>query len=243
MNDSIKKRTQAICLRIDQALESGAPPIAAFDCDGTLWDQDIGNNFFRHQIKHKLVPLPQKPLQYFKQQLEQDKQKAFLWLAQINKGVHIDSVRSWAKEALESLLNLHVFESQQKIIQHLLSKGVKVFFVTASVKWAIEPMAKIYGLKNESVIGITTKIKDNIVTDIQDGPITYGEGKVRSLMQKTNNSPYFLASGNTLGDLYLLESATDIKISIALAQPDQNIFNEEQELLKIAKNKNWYFFE
>ena len=32
--------------------------IAAFDADGTLWDVDLGENFFQYQIDNKQVPLP-----------------------------------------------------------------------------------------------------------------------------------------------------------------------------------------
>ena len=32
--------------------------VAAFDADGTLWDADLGENFFQYQIDHKLVELP-----------------------------------------------------------------------------------------------------------------------------------------------------------------------------------------
>ena len=48
--------------KIDRALDSGAHPIAAFDADGTLWDMDMGEHFFQHQISKKLLPdLPADP--------------------------------------------------------------------------------------------------------------------------------------------------------------------------------------
>ena len=38
---------------------------AAFDADGTLWDTDLGENFFNYQIDQKQVPLPANPFQHY----------------------------------------------------------------------------------------------------------------------------------------------------------------------------------
>ena len=39
--------------------------IAAFDADGTLWDTDLGENFFQYQIEYKQIPLPPEPYEYY----------------------------------------------------------------------------------------------------------------------------------------------------------------------------------
>ena len=57
------------------------PLIAAFDADGTLWDGDVGNLFFRYQVKHPLVKVPQKLLQDYEAFYFHDPKKALRELA------------------------------------------------------------------------------------------------------------------------------------------------------------------
>ena len=52
--------------------------------------------------------------------------------------------------------NVPVFNHQKALIRYLKSKKVKVFIVTASVKWAVEGAAFLVGLKPDDVIGITS---------------------------------------------------------------------------------------
>ncbi|MEZ4870801.1 MAG: haloacid dehalogenase-like hydrolase [Bdellovibrionales bacterium] len=125
------------------------------------------------------------------------------------------------------------------LITHLQNKGVKTYIVTASVKWAVEGAAKLYNIPEDQVVGVTTKVVDGLITDQQDGPVTWKQGKVEGLMQATKRQAPFFAAGNSSGDIYLLEAATRI---IAwpfrlLSEKDHRIFESEVELAKLWKAK------
>lgn len=226
---------------IDEALQNDPAPVAAFDADGTLWDIDLGETFFHYQIDNKLVPLPPEAFNHYENQKKENIEKAYLWLAQICKDQCIESVRSWARHAVEKQAPLPVFLPQKKVIDLFLSKGVKVHIVTASVKWAVEPGAEILGLHRDDVIGVETEVVDGKVTDTQKGLITYRQGKLEALLEKTNGKYPFFASGNTMGDADLLKGATHLRLAVSAAARDDKLFRTEEQLRDLAQQNQWLY--
>lgn len=216
------------------------PLIAAFDADGTLWDTDLGENFFHYQIDHKQVPLPPNPFEHYLEmkKINNDPRQAYVWLAQINQGKSVEQVRTWAKEAFESIKPNPIFTEQQRLIELLKNHGAKIYIITASIKWAVEPGAIAIGLGADNVIGVETAVKDGIITDTPVLPITYRTGKVEALLAQTKQAP-FLAAGNTMGDFELLQSATHLRLAVSAASRDDRLFKTELELATEAKSKNW----
>lgn len=227
---------------IVETLKGIKKPIAAFDADGTLWPTDMGETFFRYQINNKLVPLPDNPWDYYIKLHDEKPKEAYLWLAQINKGIALTQVRDWAQAAVDEKKDFEIFSEQKQIIDLLHENNVPVYIVTASIKWAVEPAAKKFNIPFDNVIGINTKIENNIVTDIQGGPITYKQGKVNALLEHTHNTKPFFASGNTMGDISLLESATHHQITIRSADQSNSNFESEETLNKISTDNKWFQF-
>ncbi len=225
-----------------QTIKEVENPIAAFDADGTLWPGDMGETFFRYQIQNNLVELPHKPWDYYINLHSEKPKDAYLWLAQINKGRNITKVREWAQAAVDEKSNFATFNEQRQIIDLFHENNVPVYIVTASVKWAVEPAAKKFNIPFENVVGIVTKVENDIVTDIQGGPITYREGKVNALLEHTNNVKPFFASGNTMGDISLVESATHHRLTIRSADKLNSNFDSEESLNKISDKNNWFQF-
>src|SRR3989344_8816134 len=89
-----------IHIALDYALAKDSEPVAVFDADGTLWDTDLGEGFFQHQIDHKLVSLPQDPWTHYEELKKKDPAEAYLWLAQINQGQKLETVQKWAEHAV-----------------------------------------------------------------------------------------------------------------------------------------------
>lgn len=220
--------------------DQGQQLVAAFDADGTLWDTDLGENFFHYTIDQRLVSLPQSAWNHYLEmkKVNNDPRSAYLWLAQIYKGQPLVQVQKWAEEALQSIQPLAVFPEQKELIDFLKSESVQIQIITASIKWAVEPGAKFLGLTSDDVIGVETHVRDQIVTDEQKGIITYKKGKVEALAQKIGKNP-FLAAGNSEGDLDLLESSTHIKLAVSAANRDDKLFRTEHNLQQIAEQNKW----
>jgi Phosphoserine phosphatase len=224
---------------LDLALREEKNPVAAFDADGTLWDTDLGENFFQHQIANKLVPLPEQPWNHYLEMKAKHAPTAYLWLAQICKNYSLDTVHSWAREALAEFKPLPLFTEQQKVIDLFLKKGVQIYIITASVKWAVEPGAKALGLTYDNVIGIETEVEGGNVTDKQKGFISYRQGKVDALLARTGGQKPFFASGNTMGDYQLLQSATRLSLAVSAAAENHKLFETEKELAGEADKHGW----
>lgn len=224
---------------LDQVLKEDSAPVAAFDADGTLWDIDLGETFFHYQIDNRLVELPPHAWNHYESMKAENPQKAYLWLGQVCKGQRLEQVHEWARQAVKDQAPLPVFLEQKRLIDLFLSRGVKVFVVTASVKWAVEPGAEMLGLKKDDVIGIETTIENGLITDTQKGLITYRQGKVDALLQRTGGKKPFFASGNTMGDFQLLQSATRLSLAVSAASRDDKLFKTEHELQQHAETNSW----
>lgn len=229
----------ALDLAQEQSSKSSKLLYAAFDADGTLWDTDLGENFFQWQIKNKVIPnLPLDPWAYYRSEKSKtDPRPAYIWLAAINKGFPLNEVQSWAQKACDEL-SPPVFEDQAKLIEELKKRKIDIRIVTASIKWAVEPGAKLVGLTKDHVIGVTTAVENGIVTDRQDAPITYKQGKIEALRSLFGTDP-ILASGNSPGDSFILAAATHMSLVVSAAKESHELFPSEESLRQEAFAKGW----
>ena len=216
------------------------PPIVAVDADGTLWDTDVGEMFFKWIIQHQLVPLPADPWAHYHQLKQQDPSIAYVWLAQILCGHKLDLIINWAEE-MTATWPIPVFREQQELIKRLQQKGAFIYVVTASVSWGLIPaLKKYFHLESSSVIGVETLIDQaGYVTNIPKQPITYKKGKAEALLTKTRGQKPILAMGNSLGDVQMLELA-DIAVAIKSPSATGESAQAEAELANYARHKGWF---
>ena len=213
------------------------PLIAAFDADGTLWDGDVGNLFFRYQVKHSLIKVPQKLLQDYEVLYFHDPKQALKELVFLNAGHKLSQVRKWAKECYNQHKNdIPIFAPQIELIRTLQDLNVCVYVVTASCRWAVEPFAEVFNVDNDHVIGTELEVKDNIITD-RLKRVTHGEGKVKGLLQGTKGVKPFFSIGNALPDKPLLCSASHLRLAIQSTKEIIHLYESEQELKVIAINE------
>lgn len=230
---------QKINSTLEQVLERDERPIAAFDADGTLWDTDLGEAFFDFLIRHKKVPLPVDPWTHYENLKAQDHRIAYLWLAQVCQNQNLETIRQWTEQSLKELIPVPVFGPQLQLIDYFLMKNVQVYIITASVKWAVEPGAALFTLPKENVIGIETEIINGKVSDKQKGIITYRQGKVDALLEKTYGKKPFFACGNSEGDQELVQCATHLSMAVSATHRDDKLFRSESKLQQLAETKGW----
>jgi phosphoserine phosphatase len=233
-------KLQKLLLELEQRRPKGRA-VAAFDADGTLWDTDLGEMLFGYQIDKGLVPLPADPWGHYEHlKVAASHPVAYLWLAQINKGVPLRQVREWAESAVAEHDPLPVFDAQKRIVAKLRELEVEIYIVTASITWAVEPGARRLGLPDDQVIGIETQVVDGVVTEKRKGVITYREGKAEALLARTGGlAPYF-AAGNTEGDKWLLECSSDLRLVMSASPEGTENGITEAKMLKLAAERGWY---
>lgn len=228
---------------IEAALQDPqANKIAAFDADGTCWFSDVGRDFYDYQIKKGFFKEKALTWEDYNAQEAVDIKQGLLWLAQILKGFHIDEVRAFGKDFNQNM-RPHFIEHQAEIISFLKSHGVEIYIVTASVKWTIEAAAEEIGILADNVIGVETELEDGVITDIQKGHLTWADGKVKALLDRTKGEKPFFVSGNTMSDVPMMHEASHIAKLIHSAKEDHGIFESELNALKEAQKHNWRFFD
>lgn len=215
--------------------------VAAFDADGTLWNTDMGEAFFNYQIENKLVPLPEDPFgHYHWMKANVSTTAAYVWLAQVLKGVPLEKVRAWA-EASVGRAPIPVFEETTAILKKLKELEVEIYIVTASITWAVEPGARHLGLPEGSVIGIETEVVNGVVTETPHGVVTYRQGKIEAILRKTGGQrPYFCA-GNTEGDKWLLEGSSALRLVLSAAPEGSENYPTETKMITQAKEQGWHW--
>ncbi len=238
------------CVARAQSSTVNSPPIAVFDADGTLWDEDAGETFFQWQLDNcGFKNLPPDPWAHYRNWQKRDPHGAYAWLAQVSAGHDLAQVREWASHCFKSHQPWPVFASIQNLFKRLHEARFEIYVVTASVKWAVEPAAlallevpyiNVLGIETETVPSSTGK---DIVTELVKTPITYRQGKAEALLKVTGGRKPVLAAGNTLGDIALLDIATDFKLMIQSQSPllSQNagLLAEEKKLRDHGRPLGW----
>lgn len=224
-----------------ELLPTGARRLAAFDADGTLWDSDAGETFFDWQIHHSgLTNLPADPWEHYHSLKKVNPITAYVWLAQINAGIPLSQVREWARKCFQEQSDWPVFESQRRLIALLRSLDFEIYIVTASIKWAVEPVASLVGIDFDHVIGITTRIDDKGCVGMEAVlPITWRQGKAEGLLSATGGIRPLIACGNTLGDIALIETATSVQLAVSTQNTPCGLFEEEAKLADEADRRGW----
>ena len=74
-----------------EAVRAAASPggVAAFDADGTLWRDDVGEAFLRHLVAIGWVRLPEgrDPYAEYERAVERDKRTGYMYAAQLQAGL------------------------------------------------------------------------------------------------------------------------------------------------------------
>ena len=229
-----------ILTNIDRKIEtSSGPNYAVFDADGTLWNDDVGENFFQYQIDHCGLQALQDidPWGHYKKLKSKHPPDAYLWLAQICANQSIQRVRDWAQSAVKDT-SWDIFDSQKQLISKLQERGIEVLVVSASVEWAVAAAIRLVGLKADQAIGVKTKVISNTVSDQQDGPVTWQKGKAQALLERTHGTLPLFCSGNSDGDIHLLELSQTPALAVQTQKEGSGLYENEQTLLQIAKKNN-----
>lgn len=225
--------------RLNQALKKPQPHYAVFDADGTLWPHDAGETFFKYQLKNcNLRNLPPSPWDYYWKLKDTDAAASCLLLAQINKGFSLKQVRTWADECYDGI-DFPIHKSMYDLVHLLMKMKIQVYIVTASIKWAVEPMARRLGLENKNVLGIEVTEKNSMLTDEGIFPLPYGAGKPEAFLKFSNDVRPIFGAGNTISDSYLVDCATDVQLAISSAAPGEHGHETEMKMREKALSKGW----
>ncbi len=186
----------------DAARDGG---VAAFDADGTLWREDVGEAFLRHLVTLGWVRLQggSNPYAEYERAVERDKRIGYMYAAQLQAGLLEAEVAAEADRFARSWVPPRLVRAAQELRAACTAAGLLPVVVSASPLPIVRAAAPLAGFTEAA--GIEVRIRDGRFTDQVLEPVTYAEGKVQAAARF---GPLVVACGDSLtGDLALLSAA------------------------------------
>jgi HAD superfamily phosphoserine phosphatase-like hydrolase len=217
--------------------------VAVFDADGTLWNDDIGESFFKYQIRHKLAPglsKVQDPWAHYVNLEQQTAHLAYEWLAQVNAGINETVLRTQAKEFVSAEFKNKPAPQMLDLIKTLHEHKFEVWICTASQKWAVEPMLEIFGVPQNRLVAVEVFVNSTgVLTEEAIRPIPYRLGKRQNLETRLPHRRPHLVAGNSMGDFDMIDLATHLPLVVGFEPQRPSNKDSENTLRAEAKKRNW----
>jgi len=204
--------------------------VAAFDCDGTLWDADSGMQFFYWLLDHRLVDATTEAWARprYQEYLDGRVDEATMCgeMVQICRGMTVTALKAASLEFFHARVESRIFPEMLTLTNLLRDSGCELWAVSSSNQWLIEVEAAPFGFIPERTLAATTEVEGGVVTD-RLTRVPSGPSKAVALKQHVHQ-PLDLAFGNSIHDLAMLELAAHP--FVVAPNPD---------LAEVARQRGW----
>jgi phosphoserine phosphatase len=203
-------------------------PVAVFDADGTCWEKDCGEGFYRWQVANQAAPgldYSRDLIADYKDHYMRDRTGALVSTATCMAGLPESTVKAQCASFMKGFAR-NIYPAQQQLIADMQRAGMKVYIVSASQRWIVEAGAAHLGVSPDHVRGIQTAVVDGKLTDHVIGHITYRQGKADAILDAIGHAPCFVA-GNAMTDYEMLQMATHTALVINphdTPPPENNLY-------------------
>jgi hypothetical protein len=167
-----------------------------------------------------------------------DAVKAFGWLAQWNAGVAEADLKQWADHFFRTKWLQNVFQPMRQLTHALLNAGFEVWIVSGSIRWIVEAGVQGFGIQSDRILGTTVEVENGVLTDRLKGVVPYRAGKARLVSEAIGCRP-LLAAGNTFWDKELVDTATELGLTIQSDVQGGPNYDSEQKLARLAASNGW----
>jgi phosphoserine phosphatase len=181
--------------------------LAAFDADGTLWRDDVGEAFLHHLVSLGWVKLPDggDPYEAYERAVDRDRKTGYAYAAQLLQGLSAQAVEAEATRFASAWVPSRRVSDTLELVHLCRSAGLRPAVISASARPIVMAAAPLAGIHAADCRGIETVVRAGEYTDEVVEPVTYAAGKVAAARALGTLA---LACGDSLlGDLPLLEAA------------------------------------
>ncbi len=211
-----------------------APQIAVFDCDGTLWSGDAGEQFFYWEMDRGLIPAD---VERWARARYDDYRAGRVSeldmcgeMVTIHAGLACREIERAAAEFFAGRTVPCIFPEMAELTHRLGESGCELWAVSSTNDWVIRAAAPLFGFRNDHVIAACVHSEQGIATDrlIRVPTDELKASAIRELLPRMPD----LAFGNSVHDVAMLELA---KRAFAV--------NPTEELEQIARQRGWTVYQ
>ncbi len=210
------------------------PRLAVFDCDGTLWRDDSGEQFFYWEIERGL--LPPDVVRWARPRYEDykagrvDEETMCGEMVTIHKGLSCELLDRAAAEFFAERLVSVVFPEMKELTRRLCEQGCELWAVSSTNDWVVRAAAPEFGIPTERVLAACVATENGCATD-RLLRVPTDELKAKAIREMLPRMPD-AAFGNSIHDLNMLELA-------------QRAFavNPNPDLERVARERGWRIYQ
>ncbi len=211
-----------------------APRVAAFDCDGTLWAGDAGEQFFYWEIEQGL--LPEAVARWARPRYEEyragrvSEVEMCGEMVTIHAGIACDVLQHAADQFFAERIAPHIFPEMVELMRRLAQSGCELWAVSSTNEWVIRAAAPRFGIPPERILAACVRTEAGRATDrlVRVPTDELKASAIRELLPRSPDAVF----GNSIHDLAMMEMARN-----AYA------ISPNPDLEQVARQRGWTVYQ
>ena len=210
------------------------PRLAVFDCDGTLWDSDSGEQFFYWELERGLLPAQveawARPRYQDYRAGQVDEETMCGEMVTIHRGLRCDLLEREAAEFFQARIVPRIFPEMLRLTLDLRQAGCDLWAISSTNDWVVRAGVERFGIAPEKVIAACVRLEDGCATGklIRVPTDERKAEAIRELLPRMPDAVF----GNSMHDFHMMELAAR-----AFA------INPNPDLETVARERRWVIYQ
>lgn len=210
------------------------PKLAVFDCDGTLWNADSGEQFFYWELDRGLISSDIQ--QRIRARYDDyrtgrvDEETMCGEMVTLHNGVSCELIEREAAEFFRARIAPKIFPEMEELTNRLVASGCELWAISSTNDWVVREGVKRFGISPERVLAACVHKENGCATD-RLIRVPTDERKAEAIREFLPRIPDAVF-GNSMHDFHMLELA-----------PRAFAINPNPDLEKVASERGWTVYK